>query len=571
MIRRAIRIFTAVALMLSSANLGAQTANKKSTSTAGRDPAGQKLVAHWPLHVNGKDASKPSSNAAVRGLVFEDGTLPSGTKTVARFNGRDSEIEVRGENTPRLGSKEFTLSTWLQVDSELDDLPGDVLSQYDAASRRGFHLAVKTNSGVTFSQANTRQLQFAIDDDQCEATWTDCGRPGNALLAFSMAVHNGQLYVGTCEPGRDETGRVYRYEAPDRWIDCGALDRSNSVTSMVEFNGHLYAGTGKYRVAGSALPESENTETGGRVFRYEGGNQWTDCGALPNCEAVGGMAIYRGRLYASSLYRPAGFYRFEPPNQWIDCSVPVRPEDLPGEPATMRVEALGVFNGSLYATSYDGGRVFRYDGQSWHDFGQLGAPMQNTQTYAFAVRQSQLLCGTWPTGRVYLRDKADRWNDLGRLGEELEVMGMIVHNGRLIAGTLPSAEVYEFRSDGNWKRLAQLDQTPNVKYRRAWTMAEYGGRLFCSVLPTGRIYSWQAGRIAMSDRSLDDGWHHVIASRTKERLELRVDGELVGTSAPFNGVEYNLDSDRPLYVGAGPNDHFLGRLSDLKIYQSENH
>ena len=73
----------------------------------------------------------------------------------------------------------------------------------------------------------------------------------------------------------------------------------------------------------------------------------------------------------------------------------------------------------------------------------------------------------------------------------------------------------------------------------------------------------------MGDRALDDGWHHVIASRTKERLELRVDGELVGTSAPFNGIEYNLDSDGPLYIGAGPNDHFLGRLSDVKIDQQE--
>ena len=48
-----------------------------------------------------------------------------------------------------------------------------------------------------------------------------------------------------------------------------------------------------------------------------------------------------------------------------------------------------------------------------------------------------------------------------------------------------------------------------------------------------------------------------------------LDGELVGTSAPFNGIEYNLDSDGPLYIGAGPNDHFLGRLSDVKIDQPE--
>ena len=50
-------------------------------------------------------------------------------------------------------------------------------------------------------------------------------------------------------------------------------------------------------------------------------------------------------------------------------------------------------------------------------------------------------------------------------------MGMLVHNGRLVAGTLPWAEVYSYEGDQVWKRLARLDHTPDVKYRRAWTMA----------------------------------------------------------------------------------------------------
>ena len=52
--------------------------------------------------------------------------------------------------------------------------------------------------------------------------------------------------------------------------------------------------------------------------------------------------------------------------------------------------------------------------------------------------------GTWRSGRVYRFEDVGRWTDVGRLGEELEVMGMLVHNGRLIAGTLPLAEVYEY-------------------------------------------------------------------------------------------------------------------------------
>lgn len=39
----------------------------------------------------------------------------------------------------------------------------------------------------------------------------------------------------------------------------------------------------------------------------------------------------------------------------------------------------------------------------------------------------------------------------------------------------------------------QLDHTPDVQYRRAWTMAEHGGELFCSTLPSGKIYAYSQG------------------------------------------------------------------------------
>ena len=115
----------------------------------------------------------------------------------------------------------------------------------------------------------------------------DSGRPGDSLFAFSLATHDGALYAGTCEPAKNATGRVYRYEKDKTWVDCGRLDASNSVTALAVYQGKLYAGTGKYRVAGSSLPESENTNLGGKIFRYEGGKNWTDCGQLPGVEAVG--------------------------------------------------------------------------------------------------------------------------------------------------------------------------------------------------------------------------------------------------------------------------------------------
>jgi len=65
---------------------------------------------------------------------------------------------------------------------------------------------------------------------------------------------------------------------------------------------------------------------------------------------------------------------------------------------------------------------------------------------------------------------------------------------------------------------------PDVTYRRVWSMAMFGGRLYCGTLPSGHVYSWEAGKNATCDHALGRGWHHVAAIRAKDRLKLHVDG-----------------------------------------------
>ncbi|MBI5396487.1 MAG: LamG domain-containing protein [Verrucomicrobia bacterium] len=507
----------ATALLLSDQRASAQ--DKAS-------PLQRDLAAHWPLAGDALELKAP---------------------------GRESWLEVPAERAPRLGKGDFTIALWMQSDEVSDVVPGDLLSQYDPVKRRGFHFTLKSNLGVTSNQANWRHLQFGIDDDRASA-WSDCGRPGKALFAFALATHEGALYAGTCEPGKEQSGRVYRYAGGEQWIDCGAPDRANSVTAFAVHAGALYAGTGKYRVAGSALPESENTVLGGRVFRYAGKERWIDCGQLPQTEAVGGMVVFRGKLYASSLYKPAGFFRYEGGSRWTDC----------GTPDGKRVQALTVHDGFLYASSYDGGHVYRYDGKNWTDCGQVG---DNTQTYSFTSHEGRLHVGTWRSGRVFRFEDIGKWTDMGRLGEELEVMGMVVHNGRLIAGSLPLAEVYSHEGGATWKRLARLDLTPDVKYRRAWTMAEHDGQVYCSTLPSGKVFAFSAGQQAMWGHSLSSAWHHVAAVKSASCLTLFVDGKMVAQTPAFEAAGYDLDTTAPLRIGAGANGPFNGRLSDLRIYR----
>src|SRR5262249_54951995 len=87
-------------------------------------------------------------------------------------------------------------------------------------------------------------------------------------------------------------------------------------------------------------------------------------------------------------------------------------------------------------------------------------------------------------------------------------------------GTLPLAEVYRFDAPGTWRQVGRLDLTPDVKYRRAWTMAACQGRLFCGTLPSGRVLSIEAGRNVTYDQELAGGWRHL--GRTPARPEAPV-------------------------------------------------
>lgn len=518
----------------------------------------QGLVGYWNLSGDIMDRSGNNLNTVMHGPVQLNVEDSDGKKiSVTGFDGRSAWLEIPANPQTQLGSGDFSVSAWIYTDNALDDVIGDIISQYDPSSRRGFHLSLKSND-VTTNPANSRQLDFGIDDN-ISSKWMDHGKPGNALLAFGMTDYKGNLYAGTCETGVNERGHVYRYSGGDKWIDCGFLDSSNSVVSFAILNGDLYAGTGRYRVEGSALPESENTKPGGRIFRYVAPNKWIDCGQIPGVDCIGGMIVFNGKLYAASMKSPASFYRYEGGKEWVKCSIP----------NGKRVINMAVYNGHLYATSWDLGHVYRYDGNTWTDCGQVGQVGEkkiNSQCYAFAVYEGKLYVATWPSGRVYRFDRINQWTDVGRLGKELEVMGMLVHNGRLIAGTLPLAEVYSYERDTTWLKMDQLDKTPDVKYRRAWTMAEHDGKVFCSTLPSGKIYAFEAGKSVMSPNEVPPGWQHVAAIKTADRLKLFINGKSVNETKIPGSMKFNLNSESPIKIGFGPNDYFNGRMRELRLY-----
>ncbi|MDA0833930.1 MAG: LamG domain-containing protein [Planctomycetota bacterium] len=513
-----------------------------------------KLIGQWKLQDSAADSSGSGLTGKPTGVKFVAGGPTKKVTKSAQFDGRDDVIEIESSDTLNLGKDPFSVSLWVHTDEELDDVLGDLISRYDADSRKGFSLTLMHNVGQTTGQANYRQLQFGIDDGHLDDEWTDHGRLGDAVLVYSMLVHDGVLYASTCEAEASGRGHVFRFEGGDQWTDIGSPDPSNSISCLATYNGEIYAAASKYRLKGSALSESENENLGGTVYKYVADNDWEIVGKLPDVEAFAGLVVYKGKLYASSLYKPPGLFRYEGGTEWTSV----------GTPEEKRVEALTVWNGEIFASCYDQGAVFRYDGERWINTGVLG---ESTQTYAFVVYQGELYCGCWRGGDVYRYDGDNNWVDVGQLDEELEVMGMAVYNGKMYAGTLPLAQVYRFDKPGEWTLTGRIDMTPDVMYRRTWTMATYQGRLFAGTLPSGRVWSIEAGRVASADREFPSGWHHVAAVKENNSLKLYVDGACVSESSEFSTDDFELNPDVPLKIGCGPHDFFKGKLADVRLYR----
>ena len=259
------------------------------------------LVGHWRLAGDCRDSSGHGNHGVNHGAQLG--------RDAAVFDGIDDWVEVPASPSLRFGTKPFSIAVWVHTEADLDDVLGDILSHYDPATRTGVNLCIQNFAGVTSAQSNYRNLFFGIDADRVDPRWTDCGRPGNAVLVFALAVFEGKLYAATCEPGKGEAGHVYRYDPPSRgrrspatagegggekrWTPCGRLGSEKEVMAMAVYNGRLYAGT---------LPLAQ-------VYRYDGGTTWTSTGQLDATPDVKyrrawSMAVYDGKLFAGTL--PSG-------------------------------------------------------------------------------------------------------------------------------------------------------------------------------------------------------------------------------------------------------------------------
>lgn len=465
-------------------------------------------------------------------------------------------------------TREFAVSMHLRIPDQMLGNLGDALAFIDEDGSAQGVLSLLNSSAACTSMSNTRNLLFGLNSG-AEETWEDMGRPANAILVFALAVFNGDLYAGSFEAGEEEKGRVHRYLGNGMWEDCGAPWKANAITSLAVHNGHLYAASSRYHEDDPRLSNSSNQADGGELFRYEGGQAWSYCGKIGPAEFVYGMVSAGEDLLITLMDSPRrldsveyGLYSYHP-----DGSI-----SFLGNPGG-RVAAISAAHGKAYLTGYDGtpmGGLFTFSkGEGWRN---VGSPPNVSQSYSMVTYHGRLHIGTWPEGTVYgLDDATSRFVSLGRLGQENEVMGMMVYNGALYAGTLPSAHVFRFLpGQGIWKQVGTLDFA-TVGRRRAWGMAIYRGKLICSTLPTGRVLGMELGQVLTYDRSLDAQWHHLIVQRRNDQLELFMDGNLISRRSIPPEPLPSLKRRLTLSLGAGPQGPFTGSIRKFGIYDCALH
>ena len=298
------------------------------------------LIGSWGLAGDGRDASGHGHHAQVHGTVtFAPSASPDMHRSVARIDAGAGHLEV--PSIGQLGTNDLSVSLWVNAAPRPTAALGDLVSAFDPAGRRGFTLGFQ-HGAVCGSHRNDRNLFFGIDAGT-DPRWTDYGHPADdVVMIYALVTHDGELYAATWEESstRSPRGHVYRL-ASDGWVDCGSPWDCNAVTRLTVHEGHLYAGVSRVKSGGSGRPETLNANPGGRIFRYEGGTDWSDLGQLPDADSIAGLVPYAGTLYATPLYSQ-GVYRMERPGEWRSVGTPGR-----------RLLALGVHGGHLYGAGND--------------------------------------------------------------------------------------------------------------------------------------------------------------------------------------------------------------------------
>jgi len=199
----------------------------------------------------------------------------------------------------------------------------------------------------------------------CWGQWTNWGQINtdgfgntNNFSAFSMAVYNNHLYVGTWN--NSNGCQVWRRDGSSTgdWtqVNTTGFGSSNNrgAHCMVVYNNRLYVGTA-------------NNADGLEIWAYDG-SSWTQVGSGglgdSNNTWASAMVVHDNQLYLGTSWQ-AGVFTYDG-STWTQINV-----NGFGDSDNQAIRSLAVYDGKVYAGVYntaDYANLYRYDGPTTTDW-----------------------------------------------------------------------------------------------------------------------------------------------------------------------------------------------------------
>ncbi len=290
----------------------------------------------------------------------------------------------------------------------------------------------------------------------------------NTFSAFSAAVYDGHLYVGT--HNTSQGCEIWRFDGPGAtdWTQVavgGFDDNQNQIAfAMTVYDGLLYVGA------------RNNGTAGLEIWTYDG-SFWTqiqDAAGLGDSDlkVPGSMVVFEGRLFLGTgnswTNDKAKIFSFDG-TSWTQMNT-----NSFGDAQNRQCRSLAVFGGHLYAGTYNnqgGGQVWRYDGPTANDWTQVattgfGVGNNNKEVRSLSSYDGRLFAGTANTtdGCQIWEYDGMTWtrNDPGPSLYFDAVSTIITDGVRLFAGTGnalgdggndPGGQVWLYTDGTGWEQI----------------------------------------------------------------------------------------------------------------------
>jgi len=165
---------------------------------------------------------------------------------------------------------------------------------------------------------------------------------------YALAVYNGELYAGGAFDSADGKS-IYGISKWNgtTWSAVGsgiyAADEEDGVFSLAVYNGELYVGGGFDSAGGVPVKE---------IAKWNGTN-WSDVGhSMNDGGAVSTLAVYNGNLYAGGMFDTAGGVPVNRIAMWNGTVWSPLDSGITGEATWAVVNSLISYNNELYVGGY---------------------------------------------------------------------------------------------------------------------------------------------------------------------------------------------------------------------------